>query len=578
MPPQTQVRTRKMTIVAQDPGIRANGRILTTQVDVPAEELARGPRGYRVHVIDYDASTRTLYKPHRYPPSRDGTFVDPFEKCSNSTILNDPGFHAQNVYAIVMRTLARFEFALGRRTSWGFPGHQLKVAPHAFADANAFYSNRDEALMFGYFPGDKGTVFSCLSHDVIAHETTHALLDGLRSRYTDPSSPDQAAFHEGFADIAALLSVFSLRDVVKRVLDMRVDERRKLRGDPSVIHVGNLKPKLLRRSLLFALAEQMGKELSTSRGKALRQSAELDPSPKYLKMEEYLEPHRRGEILVAAVMNTLLDVLNKRITSLGFVRAEYLDRERVAEEAAEAANYLLTMVIRALDYTPPMHIEFGDFLSALLTADHEIRPDDSKYCFRASLLGIFGEYGIKPASLTKHSSETGLWGAPRTDLVYDRCHFEALSRDPDEMFRFVWENRKDLKLFEGAYTRIESLRPCLRIAPIDGFPLREIVTECIQLLELEARELRRLRIRKPDGMPNDTKVRLSGGVTLIFNEFGRVKFDIGTYIRDDERQEKRLQYLWDYGYFESGSDIRRRFATMHRMRGMQLSRQIHEEW
>ena len=61
-----------------------------------------------------------------------------------------------------MRTLARFKFALGRRVGWSFPGHQLKVAPHAFADANAFYSARDESLMFGYFPGRQDTIFSCL--------------------------------------------------------------------------------------------------------------------------------------------------------------------------------------------------------------------------------------------------------------------------------------------------------------------------------------------------------------------------------------------------------------------------------
>ena len=73
-------------------------------------------------------------------------------------------------------------------------------------------------------------IFSCLSHDVVAHETTHALVDGLRSCYLDPSSADQAAFHEGISDVVALFSVFALDDVVKAVLDRHAGELPTLGG------------------------------------------------------------------------------------------------------------------------------------------------------------------------------------------------------------------------------------------------------------------------------------------------------------------------------------------------------------
>jgi hypothetical protein len=38
-------------------------------------------------------------------------------------------FHTQIVYVLVMMTLARYEFALGRRIGWAFKAHRLKVAP-----------------------------------------------------------------------------------------------------------------------------------------------------------------------------------------------------------------------------------------------------------------------------------------------------------------------------------------------------------------------------------------------------------------------------------------------------------------
>jgi hypothetical protein len=582
-----RARTRKLTIVAQDPAVKdARGRILTAEVEVPAEELARGPLGYRVHVIDYDGSTRTLYAPLEYEPPTNGGYKDPFRRPSNRTILTNPTFHAQNVYAIVMRTLARFEFALGRRVSWGFHGHQLKVAPHAFADANAFYSEDDQALMFGYFPGADGMVFSCLSHDVVAHETTHALIDGLRGRFTDPSSPDQAAFHEGFSDVVALLSVFSIRDVVEAVLDRNSGGNRKrttksrTRRNAALVHEDDLTDEALRQSLLFGLAKEMGQEMANMRGEALRRSVMLKPAD--VKGEEFEEPHRRGEILVAAMMGAFLGVIVERLRSLGRIDGTFFDRERVAEEAAESADYLLTMTIRALDYTPPVHVEFPDFLSALVTADHEIRPDDSKYHFRKHLINSFRAYGIKPSPGT--SVPDGFWLAPEGQLVNDRIRFESMTRDPDEVFRFVWENRDVIGLSEGAFTRILSVRPCLRVAPDDGFPLRETVAECMQIIQLSAKELVTFGIRKPPEMDDEAKVSLEGGFTLIFDEYGRLKFAIAKRLFDktrpevQERQSKRLADLWRFGHYRKGASLTRRFSAMHRQRSLGAARAFSEEW
>ena len=164
--------TRRLTIIAQDPSVRIGGRILTTEIDIPAEELLPGPCGYRINVIDYDSTNNVLYEPAELE-FRNGQYIDPFSKDSprggtpavfNRSLLSNPRFHAQNAYAIAMRILARFEFALGRRSAWGSDGHQLHVAPHAFAEANAFYSKEDRSLYLGYFAGASGhAIYTCLS-------------------------------------------------------------------------------------------------------------------------------------------------------------------------------------------------------------------------------------------------------------------------------------------------------------------------------------------------------------------------------------------------------------------------------
>lgn len=618
MPQQALRRKQELTIIAQDPSVTIDGKILTAQVSIPAEELAPGPRGYRVQIVDYDSSTGVLYPPLEYRILENGSYNDPFENESNDVLLNDPKFHAQNVYAIIMRTLSRFESALGRRVGWGFQGHQLQVAPHAFADANAFYSKKDRALMFGYFPKagsvtdweDEGQdhekppeikrydmVFTCLSHDVIVHETTHALLDGLRGRYTDPSSPEQAGFHEGFADIVALLSIFSLPAVVELIIDKKFIEDRPPEAPPlppGLIDVESLKIEALRESLLTGLAEQVGQESAEAdemtgvRKGALRRSVKLTPEEYVNHKNAYTESHRRGEVLVAAVMNAFLSVWVKRLGTLGSKTVVdrpapeggtvnlagesqpngYLNRGRVVEEGAGVADYLLTMIIRALDYSPPTDLEFSDFLSAMLTADREIRPDDSKYQFRDTLRESFAAYLITPTSKVS-GPELGVWEPPECTLRYDRIRLDSLMRDLDEMFRFIWENRRELGVEEEAYTRVISVRPSVRTNPDDGFVLRETVAEYYQQLQLQAFEVKHLGIKTPKDMPSSQRLTLYGGAALIFDEFGQLKFNVRNRLLNPSRQTQRLAHLWHSEgaqAFASGDFSQKRFAEMHRLR------------
>lgn len=595
--------TRRMTVIAQDPSVkRSDGRILMATIEVPAEELVPGPIGYRVQTVDYDASTGRYHGAHLLPESSDR---EPKAWAKGlPKIVGDFRFHAQNTYALMMKTLARFEFALGRRVGWSFKVHQLKVAPNGVMDANAFYSRGDEGLVFGYFPGrGNKTIYTCLSHDIVVHETTHALLDALRERYMDPSTPDQAAFHEGYADVIALLSVFSQVELVMELL------KKDAKGSAGLTDK-QIEAVALRKTALFGLAEQMGDELNAVRGDALRRSAELTPGKYWIDDPEFTEPHRRGEILVAAVMNGFLEAWTNRLLATKVPGKQRHSLLRVAEEGCDIANALATMWIRALDYMPPVHLTFGDALSGAITADLEVRPDDSRFGLRRHMLKSFAAYGIEPVSTRQDAP--GAWCHEVGKMNYDRVRFESMRTNEDEMFRFLWDNRKKLKLREGVYTKVLSVRPCDRTG-IDGFVLRETVAEYYQVARLTPAELKQKRIKLPaqylaemeqaraeklikrqnslnttgenseelEEPETDSVTPIYGGGVLIFDEYGKLKYHIHNDIFGS-RQSARIEYLWRVGQLRADAVSARlspeHLSALHRQRAIGTRRFATERW
>lgn len=563
-PAEPPPRARTMTVVAQDPAVKdAAGRVVVTQLPVRADFLEAGPRSHRFHVVDYDASTGTFVPPpslaggHSSREETSGwTYVDRFETTPPEELLGDFGFHAQSVYAIAARTLSSFESALGRRIPWSFGGHELYLVPHALAEANAFYSEEDRALYFGYFPDSGGdTVYTCLSHDIVAHETTHAILDGFRPRFQEPSLPDQPAFHEAFADIVALLSILAVPELVGQLLGP-VDQRGRIPAD-------RVSEAELRRSALFQLAEQMGEAVHAERGSGLRRSVALEPSPDWRSDPAFEKPHRRGEVLVAVFMQSLIGIWAERLGHL--VHGGGLDRALAAEEGARIADQLLKMAIRSLDYTPPVEIEFEDFLEALVVSDAELAPDDSRG-YRETLENAFAAFGVNRPSpgivdLTQGSDQ------PR----YHHLNFTALRTDRDEVFRFLWENAELLSVNRSFYTRVERIRPAVRVGP-DGFVVAEAVADYVQILGGTAQELAALGLRVPEAVPEAAEIQVWGGGALVFDQFGAPKYHHPKPLQDWDRQSRRLSYLVNSGLrdrrgrvgFSLGTPRGQWFAEFHR--------------
>ena len=70
-------------------------------------------------------------------------------------------------------------------------------------------------------------VFSCLSHDIIAHEVTHAITHRLRKYFLEPTNHDVLAFHEAFSDIVAIFQHFSFQDILRQTIQDSQGDLRK---------------------------------------------------------------------------------------------------------------------------------------------------------------------------------------------------------------------------------------------------------------------------------------------------------------------------------------------------------------
>ena len=424
---------RRIRVYAVDPSL--SSRLETAgsnevTLKIRWEDLAKGPVGEYLAVEDVDARKKR-YKPVDLNDprllARDGWA--PSE--------GNPQFHQQMVYAVAMKTIEHFERALGRPVLWrprpnpnnpnddsGFV-KQLTVRPHALRQANAFYSPNEVALQFGYFeasaadPGEHmpgSRVYSCLSHDIIAHETTHAILDGMHRRFNEPTNLDVLGLHEGFADIVALMQHFTIPEVL-------------------VHEIGRTRGNIEAESMLGSLAIQFG--YATGGRGALRNAIgsmegkvwkRFEPNPSDL--QKRLTPHSRGAVLVAAVFDAFIAIYNTRIADLlriytggtgvlptGAIHPDLVNR--LADEAAKSASHVLNMCIRAIDYLPPVDVTFFEYLRGLITADYDLVSDD-RLRYRVAFVEAFRRRGIYPLNLSAMSADI-----PRT-LSVDTLRWQGL--------------------------------------------------------------------------------------------------------------------------------------------------------
>jgi hypothetical protein len=576
---------RPLKVYAFDP---TRGRTMGNYmiIDTPYERLQRGPVGRYLEVIDYDANNKCYYQSVDLddPWVMLGNGLDPSE--------SNPQFHQQMVYAVASETITRFESALGRPIKWNFGGaakkavrkqqkeqeddysRKLRILPHAVQDANAYYDDDLGALVFGYFPAseiDSGhnlpgqTIFTCLSHDIVVHETAHALVDSQRDYFMEPTGPDALAFHEAFADIVALFQHFMFKEPLQEMI-------RRTRGQifQEVISPENrpsddgplFQAQATVDNPLVGLAHQFGEAMGTR--KALRSALGTRPGSNDLK--KYFEPHRRGSILVAAIFDAFFSVYLrrtadlKRIAQASEINGSSNDLHpdlvnRLAEIATKTSTHFLNICIRSLDYCPPVDILFGDFLRAMITADHDLFAND-KYGYRAALIDAFRSRGIAPEKVISYSEESLLWYHPEVTgpEALPRC--EGLQFDvfniEDKKSRRAQNEKNSHILKEFAIKNAKNLGlstdPDLEIKLGSFHEMHRMTDDGKLIFDMVAELTQDREVPLDPSDPASPTFTFRGGTTLIVNQNGWVRYAIKMSIHDKKDDDKnvRLKRQRDY--------------------------------
>lgn len=602
--------TRRLRIYTYDPSL---GQSLDTfalnqsVADVRWEEdLRPGPVGEYLEVVDVDPASARCYPPVDLNDPRllatDG--LPPSEA--------DPQFHQQMVYAVAMRTIAHFEEALGRRALWAphfeqvkdqasqkdMPAaryvQRLRIYPHALRARNAYYSPEKKALLLGYFTGSESgqsgdiqTVFTALSSDIVAHETTHALLDGLHRRFREPTNDDVLAFHEAFADIVALFQHFSLKGALRDALRQQIARNRS---------------ELRHQSLLSGIALQFGKE--TGELGALRQAIGNPPSP--ADYQASTEPHQRGKVLVAAVFDAFLQIYERKavapirlatggseVLAPGVLQGDLVDA--LADVACKVARQVLLMCIRALDYCPPVDITFGDFLRAIISADKDLVADDP-LGYRIAFASAFRARGIYPENVRTVSVDSLSWEPPPSPLVNLKQVLLGMSLawdlQVDRMQAWTTSRWNGYMLHRwlmdaSAVSDMELAMLGLQRHPDPNFKvtLSDGTTQIMDLRGIEVHSVRPLRRVGPDGQllsqliveltqsmhaKDDSNLVIRGGCTLIIDRNRSIVTYMVRKRADQTARVERQQALWaDYSpnlrdiYSGSGGWGAEPFALLH---------------
>jgi hypothetical protein len=256
-----------------------------------------------------------------------------------------PESDCAHAFAVVRETLTHFERVRGGTRipwAWNTGGNTdpVTVFPHGFTGANAFYSRNQKSLKFGLFTpsGSSTTVFTARSLDIVAHETGHAVLDGLKPGWLGFGNPPQTGgLHESFGDLSAIFLALSQLDQVEALIAIT-------------------KANLHQKNFLAAVAEQFGSALGRPTG--LR-NADND-----LKLSQVSnEVHALSQVFTGGIYDVLADIF-----------AFEKNRQRATKDPArvllEVGGHVCNLLIDAIVQAPNVGATYSDVVNKMLSVSH----------------------------------------------------------------------------------------------------------------------------------------------------------------------------------------------------------------
>lgn len=314
----------------QDPSVDEIG---TRRAFLPGVVLT-GPRDARIEIKDPAIPA--------IEPNAFGDFV---------TMPDTPQFDAVHTFAVVRQTLTMYQRALSAAGTllplpWQWNSSvdtaPLQVFPYGLQDVmNAYYSRSQGCLKFGHFLAseESGRVYTCRSFDIVAHETGHAVLDGLKPHWLEADNPPQTGgLHESFGDLTAIFLALSQLDQCEAV-------------------VVQTKAHLHDKTFLADIAEQFGLALGSTNG--LR-NADNDLT----LTQAGTEVHAISQVFTGAVYDILADI---------FAYERKPELEDCAGVLHRVAAWLRGLVLRALVAAPDLAASYADVANEMLRLCQEDR-------------------------------------------------------------------------------------------------------------------------------------------------------------------------------------------------------------